>query len=257
MVKLGVAFILAGVIGSASEMLIRSYLNVRCGLEDVGFYNAAYMMTVTYVGMVFSAIDSDFFPRLSAVNQDIKASNEVINRQLEMSLLMVAPMLVAFIIGLPLLIPLLFSSEFEPVIALTQLAATAMFMKVLTLPVAYLTLARGRSKSYLLLETLYFVIFVLAVVFCFNQWGLYGMAVALVLAHAFDLLMIHLYARFCFGYRISGPVVRYTLVQWTLGALTFAVTFIKEPLTYWVSGSVLFLISAAFSLYLIKKKTRT
>ena len=257
MVKLGVAFILAGVIGSASEMLIRSYLNVRCGLDDVGFYNAAYMMTVTYVGMVFSAIDSDFFPRLSAVNQDIKASNEVINRQLEMSLLMVAPMLVAFIIGLPLLIPLLFSSEFEPVIALTQLAATAMFMKVLTLPVAYLTLARGRSKSYLLLETLYFVIFVLAVVFCFNQWGLYGMAVALVLAHAFDLLMIHLYARFCFGYRISGPVVRYTLVQWTLGALTFAVTFIKEPLTYWVSGSVLFLISAAFSLYLIKKKTRT
>ena len=254
MVKLGLAFIMAGVVGSASEMLIRFILNVQGGLDDVGFYNAAYMMTVTYAGMVFSAIDSDFFPRLSAVNQDVSASNEVVNRQLEMSLLMVAPMLVAFIIGLPVLIPLLFSKEFIPVVATTQLAATAMYMKVLTLPVAYLTLARGRSKAYLFLETTYFVFFVLITWFCYRYWGLYGMGVALVAAHVFDLIMIHLFAHWQYGYRISRPVVRYSLVQVGLGVLAFATTFIKEPLTYWVSGSVLLIISLIFSLLLIRRK---
>ena len=254
MVKLGLAFIMAGVVGSASEMLIRFILNVQGGLDDVGFYNAAYMMTVTYAGMVFSAIDSDFFPRLSAVNQDVSASNEVVNRQLEMSLLMVAPMLVAFIIGLPVLIPLLFSKEFIPVVATTQLAATAMYMKVLTLPVAYLTLARGRSKAYLFLETTYFVFFVLITWFCYRYWGLYGMGVALVAAHVFDLIMIHLFAHWQYGYRISRPVVRYSLVQVGLGVLAFATTFIKEPLTYWVSGSVLLIISIVFSLLLIRRK---
>ena len=254
MVKLGLAFIMAGVVGSASEMLIRFILNVQGGLDDVGFYNAAYMMTVTYAGMVFSAIDSDFFPRLSAVNQDVSASNEVVNRQLEMSLLMVAPMLVAFVIGLPVLIPLLFSKEFIPVVATTQLAATAMYMKVLTLPVAYLTLARGRSKAYLFLETTYFVFFVLITWFCYRYWGLYGMGVALVAAHVFDLIMIHLFAHWQYGYRISRPVVRYSLVQVGLGVLAFATTFIKEPLTYWVSGSVLLIISIVFSLLLIRRK---
>ena len=254
MVKLGLAFIMAGVVGSASEMLIRFILNVQGGLDDVGFYNAAYMMTVTYAGMVFSAIDSDFFPRLSAVNQDVNASNEIVNRQLEMSLLMVAPMLVAFIIGLPVLIPLLFSKEFIPVVATTQLAATAMYMKVLTLPVAYLTLARGRSKAYLFLETTYFVFFVLITWFCYRYWGLYGMGVALVAAHVFDLIMIHLFAHWQYGYRISRPVVRYSLVQVGLGVLAFAATFIKEPLTYWVSGSVLLIISLIFSLFLIRRK---
>lgn len=254
MVMLGVAFILAGVVGSASEMLIRFILNVHGSLEDVGFYNAAYMMTVTYAGMVFSAIDSDFFPRLSAVNQDPQASNEVVNRQLEMSLLMVAPMLVAFIIGLPLLIPLLFSNEFLPIVAMTQLSAMAMYMKVLTLPVAYLTLARGRSKAYLILETSYFVFFVLVSWVCYEHWGLYGMAVALVAAHVFDLIMIHLFARWQYSYKISRSVILFSVVQVGLGVLAFATTFIKEPLTYWVSGSVLLIISIVFSLNQIRRK---
>lgn len=254
MVKLGVAFILAGVVGSASEMLIRFILNVHGSLEDVGFYNAAYMMTVTYAGMVFSAIDSDFFPRLSAVNQDVQASNEVVNRQLEMSLLMVAPMLVAFIIGLPLLIPLLFSNEFLPIVAMTQLSAMAMYMKVLTLPVAYLTLARGRSKAYLILETSYFVFFVLVSWVCYEHWGLYGMAVALVAAHVFDLVMIHLFARWQYSYKISRSVILFSVVQVGLGVLAFATTFIKEPLTYWVSGSVLLIISIVFSLNQIRRR---
>lgn len=257
MVKLGVAFVLAGVVASATEMIIRSYLNMRGDLGHVGLYNASYMMTVTYAGMVFSAIDSDFFPRLSAVNQHITSSNAVINRQLEVSLLLVAPMLVGFIVGLPILIPLLFSEEFVPIIEMTQLAAMAMYMKVLTLPVAYLTLARGRSMSYLLLESTYFVFFVIAVIFCYDRWGLYGMSVALVLAHLFDLLQIHLYARYQFGYRLSRVVVLYSLMQCSFGVLTFCSTFIKEPLTYWVSGSMLFAVSLSFSLYfLMKKKTR-
>lgn len=254
MVKLGLAFIMAGVVGSGSEMLIRSLLNVHGNLNDVGLYNAAYMMTVTYAGMVFSAIDADYFPRLSAANQLASSSNAIVNRQLEMSLLMVAPMLVAFIMCTPLLIPLLFSREFLPIVQMTQLAALAMYLKVLTLPVGYLTLARGRSRSYFILESAYFVFFVLTSWLCLERWGLYGMGVALVAAHVFDLVMIHAYARWQLGYRVSRLVMLYSLFQVSVGILAFAATWIEKPLTYWVSGSLLFVISAAFSLWLIKKK---
>ena len=81
-------------------------------------------------------------------------------------------MLVAFIIGLPILVPLLFSHEFLPIVSMTQLAALSMYLKVLTLPVAYLTLARGQSRAYFVLETLYYVFFVFSSWFCYVHWGL-------------------------------------------------------------------------------------
>ena len=55
MVRLGVAFVIAGVMGSGADFIIRSYLNYTDSLDAVGLYNAGYMMTMVYAGMVFSA----------------------------------------------------------------------------------------------------------------------------------------------------------------------------------------------------------
>ena len=42
MIKLGVSYVLAAAIGSAAEMLIRSFLNVEGNLDEVGLYNTGY-----------------------------------------------------------------------------------------------------------------------------------------------------------------------------------------------------------------------
>ncbi len=255
MIRLGVAFVVAAAIGSAAEMLIRAFLNVDDGLDAVGFYNTGYMITLTYAGLVFTAMESDYFPRLSAVNQDIQASNDTVNRQIEVSLLLLSPMLVALLMMLPVLIPMLFSREFLPVVGMTQVAVLSMFFKVLTLPVAYITLARGYSMSYLLLETAYYVVLVCCVVFGFRQWGIYGTGVALVAAHVFDLLMIYGYAYWKYGYRCTSSVVRYALVQTTIGLIAYAVSCLTEGWLYWVSEAALTVVSTAYSVYLLRQKT--
>ena len=81
MVRLGLAFIMSGVFGSGAEMIVRSFLNTAGGLDTVGLYNAGYILTVTYAGMVFTAMETDYFPRLSAVNHDTEAVNTAANRQ--------------------------------------------------------------------------------------------------------------------------------------------------------------------------------
>ena len=87
MVRLGLAFIMSGVFGSGAEMIVRSFLNTAGGLDIVGLYNAGYVLTVTYAGMVFTAMETDYFPRLSAVNHDTEAVNTAANRQIEVTLL--------------------------------------------------------------------------------------------------------------------------------------------------------------------------
>ena len=212
MVRLGVAFTLAAVIGSASELLIRSYLNVVGDLDMLGLYNAGYMLTITYAGMVFSAMEADYFPRLSGVQHDIDATNECVNRQMEVSLLLLSPMLAALMLSLPILIPLLFSAQFLPVVKMAQVATLAMYLKVMTLPVAYITLARGYSLSYLFLETSYYVAFIVLFVVGYEQWGLYGTGVAVALAHLFEYVLVNGYAYKKYGYRFSTTVSGYAIV---------------------------------------------
>ena len=88
MIKLGLAFVLAAAIGSAAEMAIRAFLNVEGDLNEVGLYNVGYLMTITYAGMVFTSMETDYFPRLSAISRDIVKTNEMVNKQMEVSLLL-------------------------------------------------------------------------------------------------------------------------------------------------------------------------
>ena len=255
MVRLGVAYTLAGIIGSAAEMVIRSYLNLVGDLDVLGLYNAGYMLTITYAGMVFSAMETDYFPRLSAVNHNIEATNMTVNRQMEVSLLILAPMLTGLIVMLPVLIPLLFSHEFMPVIAMAQVAVLAMFFKVLTLPVAYITLARGKSLLFLFLETVYFVAFVVLIVYGYERWGLLGTGVAITVAHVFDYLMINGVARWQYGYKTSSAVMKYSAIHLTIGFLAYFTTITVDGYVYWVFGLGLSLVSIMFSLLILRQKT--
>ncbi len=255
MIRLGLAFVIAAAIGSASEMLIRAYLNVEGGLDFVGLYNIGFMLTITYAGMVFSAMESDYFPRLSGVCKDIIKTNETVNKQIEVSLLLLSPMLVALIMMLPVLVPILFSREFIPVVGMAQVAVLAMYFKVLTMPVAYITLARSLSLSYLLLETSYFVVLVLAVMIGFQQWGLWGTGLAIVVAHIFECIMIGGYSYMFYGYRTTKTVLQYAAIQAIIGFVAYGVTLVAEGWSYWIAEAALTVVSTAYSLHVLRQKT--
>jgi O-antigen/teichoic acid export membrane protein len=255
MIRLGVAFTMAGIVGAGSEMLIRSWLNLQGDLDAVGLYNAGYMITVTYASMVFSAMEADYFPRLSAVNGDVAATNETVNKQTEVTLLIIAPMLVGMIVLLPVLTPLLLSEKFMPIVAMTQVAALAMFFKAITLPAAYITLARGYSLLYLFLETAYFIVFVLLMMYGYRHWGLLGTGIAITAANVFDFFMIHTVAYFRYGYKMSSAVMRYSAIHILIGLLAFFTTITVDGFVYWVFGIGLSLVSLLFSLLILHQKT--
>ena len=257
MLRLGVAFTLAGIVGSGAEMFIRSFLNVIDSLDAVGLYNAGYMITITYGGLVFAAMESDYFPRLSAVNQDVEATNLMVNKQMEVSILMIAPLLTSLIIFLPVLIPLLLSSKFLPIVAMTQVASLAMYFKALTLPVAYITLARGYSFTYLVLETAYFVILVVLVILGYRHWGIWGTGLAITLAHLAECLIINGYARWRYQYKQSSTVVKYFAVHLLIGLSAYILTMTVDELAYWLLGALLIVVSLSFSLWVLNQKRKS
>ena len=255
MIRLGVAFVLAGILGSGAEMLVRSYLNVVGDLATVGLYNAGFMLIVTYGGMVFSAMETDYFPRVSAVATHRVKMRETVNRQIEVSLLIVAPMLTLLIVFMPLVIPLLFTREFMVVVDMAQVAVFSMYFKAISLPISYLTLARGDSLAYLAIEAVDDVLLVLFMFVGYHYWNLFGTGVALTAFYLVDILIVYLYAFFRYGYHLSLPVVQCAAIQLPLGIVAYIVTYVETPFIYWTIGCLVCFVSMAVSIGMLRQKT--
>lgn len=253
MIKLGLAFVAAGVIDAGAEFLIRSYLNNVAQIGMVGLYNAGFMVSMTYVGLVFSAMETDYFPRLSGVNNLGVTFRTTVSRQIEVMLLLISPLLVAFMVSLPVLVPLLFSDKFLPIVDMVRIVILAMYFRALKLPVQYVPLAKGDSKSYMILEAASECFILAGVVVLFSLYGLTGAGAGLFLASLCDLIVTFAYARWRYGYSPSSRVVIFMAVQFPIGIAAFAATSTLSGATYWLAGALLTVVSGAYSLLMLRK----
>lgn len=253
LVSLGTAFVIAGIFGSGAEFIIRTFLS-DMSVSLAGLYNAGYMITMTYAGMVFAAMETDYYPHLSAVCNDTDKMNGAANRQIEVSLIIVTPMLVALMVCLPIIIPMLFSSKFMPVIGMTQIAVIAMYFRAVNLPVAYIMLAKGDSKSYMLLELVYDVLIVLTIMFGYNNWGLDGTGVALAVSGLIDCVCVVGYCGWKYDFVLSSRLTNDFLIQLLIGMMTLIVVKFTAGWFYMFAGFLLIALSMLISYRMFRRR---
>ena len=256
MIRLGIGFVASTLVISFAEFFVRSFLNTQGSLEVLGLYNTGYMITMIYGGMVFAAMETDYFPRLSAEANDRKAANVLVNKQIEVSLLIVSPLLVLLIILLPILVPLLFSGRFMDVVPMVQVTVLALYMRAMKLPLAYIPLAKGDSLFFLLMESLYALGYILLSIVGFNLWGLFGAGVGLTVTIVLDFLIQFVCMHIRYGFKVSKRVLSMAASQLPIGMAAYAITWMGESVTYYLLGLLLTALSAWVSFQSLKKKTR-
>ena len=92
--------------------IVRIYISRTGGVEHVGLYNSGFSIISTYVGMIFAAMSTDFYPRLSGVAGDNTKCKSLINQQAEMAVLIITPILAVFLIFIKWVIILFYSIKF-------------------------------------------------------------------------------------------------------------------------------------------------
>ena len=254
MIRLGTAFVITGILSSGADLIIRSYLNNVANIDTVGFYNAAFMMTMVYAGMIFSAMETDYFPRLSGANNLRFTFNQIVNRQIEVTLLLISPLLTIFLLLLPQLIVFLYSDKFLPALNMAQVLVLAMYIRAIRLPVEYIPLAKGDSKSYLLLESSYDVFLVVLVLLGFSKWGLFGAGVGMAVAGFFNFVCVYVYAYLRYRYRLSSCLAFYAVLHLTIGILVFLCVRSDNDWLRWGVASLLCVVSTLFSLGVMKAR---
>lgn len=254
MVKMGAGYIFASIFTSLSMWLTCALLSDTGDGEAVGLFSAGYMMITLLPGMLFAALDSEYYPRLSGAAANTTTRNRMVNEQIEVQLLVQPPMLMAFAVAMPILVPLFYRQDFAPAIAMAQLAMFGMFMRTMTFPLSFLTLAKNDTVVYVIMEGIYNILFVVLTVTGFHYRGIAGAGAGLALLHTLDFLMVYLVTHRKYGMAISKNALHYFLIQLPLFIGMIATTQLcSGGIVYWLSGGACVLLSTIVSYYFFGK----
>ena len=247
-VKLGAAFVVAGVFGSGTDLLFRSFLNAQDGAGVVGIYNAGYMMCMTYAGAFFASMETDYYPRLSMLKNPIGQLNQVVNRQIEVTLLVVAPMLLFFMVAAPFIIPLFYSNDFLEAVPMVRWGMLAMYIRCLVLAIEYVVLSHCKPIVYLLMEGFSFSVLLFSMIVGYLRGGMEGIGVGMFVSGVLELFFVLLYLNMYFRYSISKRVGMIFGFQFLLAmTVVFEISFFPDiHLELLEAGMVL--VSAVFSI---------
>ncbi|HMO33815.1 MAG TPA: O-antigen translocase [Lacibacter sp.] len=248
MVKLGSVVMITGFAASGIMYLIRTYIGRTGGLEEVGLYAAAWAILNGYVDMIFTAMGTDYFPRLSAVHSDNKVMNRLVNEQAEIALLILGPILILMLPTLPLIIRILLTKEFLPVKDLIQWALIGMLFKAIAWSVAFTMLAKGDRKMFFISELSSNLFTLGATLLCYHYLGLEGIGIAFLLSYTLYTVLVLFIARNKYQFRLQAPLLRIFLVQLACTTAAFLVAWKLEPVYNYTLTPLVFLLAGAYSL---------
>lgn len=251
LIKVGIPYVLAGVANAGLQMIIPAIILAHHTMVELGYYKAGWALMIGYSGLVFLALESDYFPRLSAVNNDKRRMNDTINQQIDVCTLILSPLLIILVIFMPYVLQVLFEEEFTIATGMATLSVFYPFLRCMALPMGYSVLAKGHSISYLVLEVVYDVLFGLLIWWCYNAFGLFGAGVALSAGALYDVVVYFLFCHFRYGFVFRTSTLLFCIGQ--LACLVFAVEYCflvspSEKVKY-TAGALAFVVSSALSLY--------
>ncbi|MDO8316017.1 MAG: O-antigen translocase [Flavobacterium sp.] len=254
MLKMGFMLSLSGLITTGASYIVRIFISNTGSLEDVGLYNAGFAIIGTYVGLVFTAMGTDYYPRLSGVAHDNKKGTLLINQQAEIAVLILAPILTVFIIFINWAVIILYSKEFTAVNGLIQWAALGMYFKAASFSIGYVLLAKGASQTFFWSEVVANAYLLLFNILGYKYFGLSGMGLSFLIGYIFVLVQVYFIANYKYEFNFSLTFYKIFGIQLALGILCFATTmFISTPLAY-ILGLPFILISIWYSFKELDKR---
>jgi antigen flippase len=155
LIRLGVAFMAAGLLTSAAVLLARVIVLDRLGMVSAGHFQAAWGFSVFYVEFILNAMAVDFYPHLTSRIRDRKAAHRLVNEQIEVALLLGGPLILGMVLLAPILIRLFYSTEFGAATELLRWLLLGSILKIVAWPMGYLIMARARVKTFLFAEAVW------------------------------------------------------------------------------------------------------
>jgi PST family polysaccharide transporter len=246
LLKLGVVLISATLMSTGAMLLVRVIVTRQLGIDAAGLFHAASTLSMLYVGFVLQAMGTDFYPRLTGIAKDHAACNRMVNEQVEISVLIAIPGIVATMILSPMVIELFYSKTFLPMMDLLRWQLLGVVLRIASWPQGYILLAKGAAKTYFISECITNAAYILFLGIGIKYHGLSGVGMAFFGMYAIYIILIYFITARMTGFRWSLKNMKLALVLFPLVFLAFLVSKYCGTVVNAAVGSVLILVSFIF-----------
>jgi enterobacterial common antigen flippase len=208
LLSMGLAFMGSALLTIGAAYLVRMIIVRTDSLYAAGLYQAAFAIGGLYVSFVLQAMATDFYPRLVAAADDNALCNRLVNEQALVSLLLAATGVIATLTFAPLALSLMYSREFAAADELLRWICLGMALRVLTWPLGYVLIAKGKQALFVGADLIWSVVCVTLTWFCVNEFGLRGAGIAYFSSYAIHLAVLYPVCRRLSGFRWSPTTLR-------------------------------------------------
>lgn len=248
LINLGFLLSINVIFGQICTYIIKLYLNNNgTTAEILGFYEVSTVILLSYVGMIFSAMSTDFYPRLTAISSDNIKVNSLVNDQIEIALLIITPGITTLYFTAPLLVELLYSKSFFGVLLIFKAALFAVIIKAIIWPLGFVILAKGENRLYFKQELLGDALNIVATIILYRFLGLVGIGIASLINFSIYGFYVHYIIKKKFEFKIRKDTLKIVVVSVVIGMLDCIILFVVDyPNAYFLIG-ILLIISSVYS----------
>lgn len=201
----GIVLMIGSLSGTLTGYLINTFIRMAGSVEDVGLFQSANSLTNQYVGLIFSALSLDYFPRLAAAKDDLNKFNDIINRQIEIVSLIITPLLLILIFTAPLVVRILLTDDFMSIVPLTRWLGLGIMIQAVAFPIGFVFIAQDNKRIYVWTEVvLTNILWLVCSVVFYYEFQLIGLGISLVVRSIIGDSISFIIVSKCYKFRLSG-----------------------------------------------------
>ena len=254
MVKMGIAMSASGILSTAVAYALRSFIMHNGGTESVGLFQAGFVIINTYVGMVFTAIGTDYYPRLAAANKDNAECRKIVSQQGEIASQILAPLLCGCILLMPVIIKILYSDQFLEAGPFVLWCCPGMMLRMASWLIAYQFIAKAESKLFIITEVIANLVYLALSVIGYKLGGLTGLGIAFTCEYVVYTILVYCIAARRYGFSFSKEFNLSYLLQTSSVILALAaILLLSSSLKYWICAAIT-VGSCAYALWILERK---
>lgn len=254
MLGMGLAMSLSSILGHAVSYIIRGFIRSNGSLDDVGMYQAGYAILTTYVGLVFSAIITDYYPRLAAVNKNNDKCRETVCQQGDITVMIMGPMLCVCLIIMPYLIRILYSEKFLYATSFVMWGCLGMMFKLASWLISFMFVAKAERNLFMVNEILANAYILTFSLIGYYLWGVEGLGIAFLVNYFVYFLQVFLIAKKRYGFGFTKSFSKNYLIMLLMVVSIFLLLLFLNGIIKYVIVSIIAVLSVVFSLHTLTTK---
>lgn len=255
MLNLGFMLSLRGLITLVTLYALQVFISHFGGVDEVGFYTAGFVIINSYVGLIFNAMRTDYFPRLSATINNQKKMGIAVFQQATVAVLILTPIIIVFLTLAPFIIKVLYSKEFLVIEGMITWGMMATLFQAISWSMGYIILAKGNSKLFIKTSIFFNMLLLVFGIIGYYFGGLKGIGISYLLYYIVHTIAINIILNYKYQFKMSKDFFKPFSICFLFCTLAFStLLFTVGILKFFLLGGII-LISSIFTFNELNKRT--